>query len=238
MTEGSRSAPDRDGWVLTGIWFTAMSAAISSFSSLRTLAIFAGWAPWSAVLLPLTVDAYAATSTRVWLAGGTRSRRARRFARWNAAGAILLSLAGNATAHLIEAQLLAVSWVVVLVVGAVPPVILGLVAELAVLRSEIDPPEAAAAANSESSESTAEDAVGSEHRFGPTTAEAKEDGLLPAARQADSEYWRQYGRPISRDALRRTLRISGERASALARRLRHEREVAGLALSKEEGGRS
>jgi len=44
----------------------------------------AGWPGALAMLLPLTIDAYAATATRVWLAASTRSARARRFARANA----------------------------------------------------------------------------------------------------------------------------------------------------------
>jgi hypothetical protein len=107
---------------------------------LRDLATVAGWPVWYAWLLPVCVDAYAVTATRVWLVGSTRSRRARRFARTNAGAAIFLSLAGNACWHLVAAHLLAVSWPVVLAVGAVPPLILGAVSHLAVLRSQVDLP--------------------------------------------------------------------------------------------------
>jgi hypothetical protein len=129
----------RDGWVALGMTVSATSAAVSSFSGLRLLAEVAGWAPIMAWLFPLTVDAYAMTATRVWLAASTRSERARRFARTNAVGAILLSLCGNATYHLIAAGLVAVTWPIVLGVGAVPPLVLGLVSHLAVLRTQADP---------------------------------------------------------------------------------------------------
>src|SRR5438067_844006 len=131
-------APRRDLWVSLGLSVSALSALVSSFSGLRSLALLAGWVPLMAPLLPLTIDAYAMTATRVWLADTTTAERARRFARSNAIGAILLSLVGNATAHLITAGLLGVTWVVVLCVGAVPPVVLGLVSHLAVLRRQVD----------------------------------------------------------------------------------------------------
>jgi uncharacterized protein DUF2637 len=128
----------RDWYVTVGLAVSALSAAASSFASLRSLALAAGWPVWLAPLLPLTIDAYGMTATRVWLAGSTGSTRARRFARANAVGAIGMSLAGNASYHLIAVQLVAVSWMVVVAVGAVPALVLGLVAHLAVLRNQID----------------------------------------------------------------------------------------------------
>src|SRR5262245_39748942 len=91
----------RDWWVSLGMAVSGTSAAVSSFAGLRALAAVAGWPAVLAPLLPLTIDAYAMTATRVWLAESTRSQRARRFARTNAVGAILLSLSGNAVYHLI-----------------------------------------------------------------------------------------------------------------------------------------
>ena len=75
------------------------SAAVASFSGLQGLAHIAGWPVRLAWLLPVTLDAYAMTSARVWLAASTRSAAARRFARANAIGAIAASIAGNATYH-------------------------------------------------------------------------------------------------------------------------------------------
>lgn len=87
-----------------------------------------------APLFALCVDAYALTSIRVWLTSSAAAQHVRTYAKWNAIGAILLSLAGNAVWHLISANLLAVSWPVVMTVGGIPPVILGLVSPLAALR--------------------------------------------------------------------------------------------------------
>src|SRR4051812_22594433 len=74
----------RDWWVMAGMVIAAASAAVASFSGLRGLALIAGWPGGLAWLLPLTVDAYAMTSARVWLTSSTRSASARGFARANA----------------------------------------------------------------------------------------------------------------------------------------------------------
>ncbi len=152
-------------------------------------------------LLPLTVDAYAMTATRVWLVNSTRSVRTRRFARWNAVGAVGLSVLGNAVWHLIAAGLLRVTWVIVVVVGAVPAVVLGLLSHLAVLRTHVAVPVPQPIRQAE--------------RAGTGV------DLLSAAQAADAAYRDQYdGKPITRDELRAALRISARRASAVLRQLR------------------
>lgn len=240
----------RDGWVALGMAVSATSAAVSSFSGLRSLAEVAGWAPEMAWLFPLTVDAYAMTATRVWLAASTRSDRARRFARSNAVGAILLSLCGNAAWHLVAAQLIAVSWPIVLAVGTVPPLVLGLVAHLAVLRTQVDGLVAAETTRTEAMSTTALPALVSPVT-GPSTATAVQplpvrpalesgdgprtgtkDGLYEAARAADAAYRLAHGsRPITRDALRQELRIGGSRATAVLRRLKEEQGEPGSVSS-------
>jgi hypothetical protein len=122
----------RDGWVVVGMLVAASSAAVASFTGLRGLALVAGWPTRLAWLLPLTIDAYAMTSARVWLTGTTQARR---FARANAIGAIAASILGNAAYHLLSAGLLAVSWPIVVLVGAVPAAVLGLTAHLHALRT-------------------------------------------------------------------------------------------------------
>jgi hypothetical protein len=51
---------------------------------------------------------------------------------------------------------------------------------------------------------------------------ATEDELLGAARSADTRHRERYGKPITRDKLRRELRIAGQRATEVLRRLREE----------------
>jgi hypothetical protein len=91
-------------------------------------------------LLPIAVDAYAVTATRVWLRTAGTARTAA-YARRNAVGAIVLSVAGNATFHGLTAAGVATlattgwGWLLVVAVSAVPPVMLGLVAHLHALVS-------------------------------------------------------------------------------------------------------
>lgn len=225
MAEERSGVAHRDGWVTLGLAVSALSAAVSSFAGLRDLAVVGGWPALLAPLLPLTVDVYGMTATRVWLAASTRSVRARRFARTNSVSAILLSLIGNATYHLIAVRLVAASWVVVVAVGAVPALVLGLVTHLAVLRSEANPaasglepvrPESGPAAQPVRTEA------------GPRYPSEAE--LIAAARVADAAHRAAHGRGMSRDALRRELGIGGARATAVARRLKEEHDGAKLAM--------
>jgi hypothetical protein len=179
------------------------------------------------------------------------------FARANAVGAILLSVLGNATWHLVAAELVMVTWVVVVLVGAVPPVVLGLVAHLAVLRTQNDEDGRRDGAVSQSVPavreyvpgtdgtvpspgSTFSEPEGTEAEPGkigadsvaavPDTASSfravrrytTEDELLTAARAADAAHRERHGKPITRDQLRRELRIGGQRATEVLRRLREE----------------
>jgi hypothetical protein len=145
------------------------------------------------------------TATRVWLSAATRSARARHFARWNAIGAISLSLLGNAAWHLVAAKVLTISWpIVVVVVGAIPPAVLGLLSHLAVLRGQNGQDEA-----------SPDSAEPDDRQDNPALA------ILAAARRADEAYRREHGTDITRDALRRELRTSTAKASALLRELRH-----------------
>ena len=138
-TTNAPAESGRDGWVMAGMLVASVSAAVASFTGLRGLALVSGW-PWQmAWLLPITLDAYAMTAARVWLAGTTRSRRARNFARANAIGAITASIAGNATYHSVAAGVLHITWPVVVAVGAVPAAVQGLTAQLHALRSLQDP---------------------------------------------------------------------------------------------------
>jgi hypothetical protein len=208
----------RDLWVGAGIVVSATSAAVASFAGLKALAGSAGWPSWSAPLLPLTVDALAATASRVWVTTPTGSERVRRFARSIAVAAVLMSVAGNAVAHLIGAGLLVASWPVVVIVGAVPALTLALVVHLAVLHGEVREPRGTSAATTAAS-------------WGEVrTPSRTRDELLELARRADSVYRASHdGRPITRDALRAALHVSVRRASEVRRALKEDqdkREVA------------
>jgi hypothetical protein len=226
------ASSDRDWWVMAGMAVAAASAAVASFSGLRGLALIAGWPERLAWLLPLTIDAHAMTSARVWLAASTRSRAARRFARANALGAIAASIAGNAAYHAVGAQLLTVSWPIIVMVGAVPAAVLGLTAHLHALRSRIESKSPSALRTESGTGNRTGDA--SERRTATTAPKRRrtatrrrpryrtETDLLAAARAADKHHRHKHKRPITRDALRVALHISGARATELRRRLVEE----------------
>jgi hypothetical protein len=225
----------RDGWVMVGMAVAAASAATTSFTGLRGLALAAGWPDRLAWLLPLTIDAYAMTSTRVWLAPG-RSQRGRGYAQANAIGAIGVSILGNAVFHMLSTGLLTVAWPIVVSVGAVPAAVLGLTAHLHALRA-VEPGE-------DEAESGTQDRTESRTKSGPLprprtrsrrrARRRTEDELLAAARGADAAYRADNdGRPITRDALRTALRIAGPRATELRRQLATESAVTATPDRKE-----
>jgi hypothetical protein len=234
---GATDHAERDWWVIAGMAVASASAAVASFSGLRGLAALSGWPSTLAWLLPVTVDAYAMTSARVWLAATTRAPAARRFARANALGAITASIAGNAAYHALHAGLLTVTWPIVVLVGAVPAAVLGLTAHLHALHSRPGADHGTAHAPSPSAPDGSAPGTQSAPRQRPTTRPRPgsgrpgdggsrrhryltDDDLMAAARDADARHRQVHdGRPITRDALRIALRISGPRATELRRHL-------------------
>lgn len=228
----SSGAPRRDGWVLVGMAVAAASAATASFTGLRGLALVAGWPDRLAWLLPITIDAYAMTATRVWLAGLRDGHRPRRFAQANAIGAIAASIIGNAAYHMVSAGLLAVSWPIVVLVGAVPAAVLGLTAHLHALRTLDRTPGAQSGPRDGLKDEP--DRRANRPRSRTRTKARTDDDLMAAARAADAKHRAAHnGRPITRDALRTALRVAGPRATELRRRL-----AAGHGATEREGVRT
>ena len=231
--ETTITMPKRDWWVTAGMLIAAASAAVASFTGLRGLALETGWPTRMAWLLPVTLDGYAMTAARVWLAGTTPSRKARRFARANAVGAIAASIAGNAAFHAITAGLLRPTSPIVVLVGAVPAAVLGLTAHLHALRTLDEGPNSPdSGARSDREQSETPEQSGTESGTGnPSKTRTRngkgrqskyrtEDELMTAALAADQAYRAEHdGRPITRDALRSALKIAGPRATELRRRL-------------------
>ena len=218
------SGPPRDLWVMAGMLIAAASAAVASFTGLRGLALITGWPARLAWLLPITLDAYAMTAARVWLAPTTRARRARRFARANAIGAITASIAGNATYHSVTVGLMHITAPIIVLVGAVPAAVLGFTAHLHALRTVVDDEDVR-------EDESEDEADATEDRPRPRTrSKAKrkprprtEDELRTAAGEADAAYRANHGgRAITRDELRAVLKISGTKATELRRWLAAE----------------
>ena len=135
MAEQTPKKPRRrDPLSIIGMVAVAGAAAFTSYSGLYGLAHLAGWPGKLAMMLPVTVDAYAMTATRVWLSPARLTRKARAWARGNAIGAISTSVLGNALYHAAEAHVLAITWPVVVALSAIPPIALGLKPNQRILR--------------------------------------------------------------------------------------------------------
>jgi hypothetical protein len=224
---GAEHGTDRDWWIVAGMAVAATSAALARFTGLRGLAELTGWPDRLAWLLPVTVDAYAMTATRVWLTSSSRSPAARRFARANATGAIAASVAGNTFYHAVQTGLLDVTWPMIVTVGAVPAVVLGLTAHLHAIRSRPNSPgrvPASADPGPEAVPSPDSDDARPRSQSRPPRRPRRpryrsDEALFAAALEADARHRTERGKQISRDALRTELRIGGPRASDLHRRL-------------------
>ena len=129
-TSQGRGRKKRDWLSVAGMAAVAGAAAFTSYSGLAGLAEMAGWNHLLAKFLPITVDAYAMTATRVWLSPARLTEKARGFARRNAFGAIIASVVGNALYHAATAHVLSITWPMVVGLSAVPPVTLGLITHL------------------------------------------------------------------------------------------------------------
>jgi hypothetical protein len=190
-TPAPATSGQRDALFALGMAAVSLAAAISSYSGLASLADLAGWNHRLALLLPLTIDAYAVTATRVWLSPKTAGRRARRWAKGNAIGAIATSVAGNAVSHAAAAHVFAPTWPVVVMVSAIPSIVLGLITHLWHLRNTPDPAPAPAASDGVSTEQEA-----------PAPERVIEVPAPAAVREsAPSDTQRTAGRKSTRDAI-------------------------------------
>jgi hypothetical protein len=117
-------------WI--GLSVVLAAAAVLSFSALAELAAMVGMSRTLAWLFPVCTDAGVAVSTAVWL-----SRRhnpdAQRFARRLTWALLALTVAGNATHQGLAAAGMIPPWWVAVLVGAIPPGVVGAVVHVAVL---------------------------------------------------------------------------------------------------------
>jgi hypothetical protein len=115
-----------------GLAVVLTAAAVLSFAALRDLAIAVAIDERLAFLLPIAVDAGAAVSCTVWLAPSVRAD-ARRFACWLTWSLLSATVIGNAAQLGMHANHVVPPWWVAVLVGAVPPAVVGGVVHLLVL---------------------------------------------------------------------------------------------------------
>jgi hypothetical protein len=133
MAAPGQDSPDGVGWVSWGgMAIVLAAAAMLSFSALRDLAVHVQISVWLAWALPVSVDAGAAVSCRIWLARRA-PEDAGRFARGMTWGLLALTIAGNAASQGMTAEHIVPPWPVAVAVGAVPPLVVGCVIHLMVL---------------------------------------------------------------------------------------------------------
>lgn len=116
--------------VLGGAGLVGFSTAATSAVSLYALARECGIPEYLAAALPVALDAGAGVAALVWI---TEKGEARSWGRAIAIGALLATLAGNGVEHAISSNLLPVTLVLVLIVGACIPAMLWATAHLAAL---------------------------------------------------------------------------------------------------------
>lgn len=133
----ARSAP-RAPWVVwLGLAVVLAAAAVLSFDALRALALAVGIPAGLAWLLPVAVDAGAAVSCAVWL-GRRAAPDASRFAGRMTWALLAVTVFGNAGQLGMHAHGVTPPWWVAVLVGAIPPAVVGSTVHLVVLLVRTD----------------------------------------------------------------------------------------------------
>lgn len=125
--------PSRASWVTwAGLAVVLIAAAVLSFAALRDLAVSVRISDRLAWLMPIAVDAGAAVSCSAWLSPRS-PRDVARFARSLTWALLVLTVVGNAAAQGMAAAGITPPWWCAVLVGAIPPAVVGGVVHLAVL---------------------------------------------------------------------------------------------------------
>lgn len=149
VEEGSQPAPTRriHPWPLLVIGLGAAVAVWSGWVGLGELTGFGVVQPlpgiWNglkintAVVLPISVEAYASYALRVWLGSAGLPERAKTYARWSTIASLVIGAGAQVAYHLLVAAGVHTAPVpVVVLVATVPVLVLGLASGLAWLVSD------------------------------------------------------------------------------------------------------
>lgn len=125
--------PSSAPWIVwLGLAVVLAAAAVLSFDELRDLALAVRIDEHLAWLLPITIDAGAAVSCATWLGARTDARSAR-FASWMTWALLAVTVAGNAGQLGMHAMGILPPWQVAVLVGTIPPAVVGSTVHLLVL---------------------------------------------------------------------------------------------------------
>lgn len=184
-----------------GLAVVLTAAAVLSFDALRALALAVAIPATLAWLLPVAVDAGAAVSCACWLARDVPPDAAR-FARAQTWLLLAGTVAGNAAQLGMHAAGLVPPWWVAVLVGAVPPAVVGGTVHLAVLVGR--PATAPRAAT-----------VADRSPTRPINLPASDEEIIADVREWSADR----GRPPSRDDMIAAYGIGASRATKLRRYL-------------------
>ncbi|MEU5424253.1 hypothetical protein AB0H73_01400 [Streptomyces olivoreticuli] len=171
------------------VWLVLAGALAMSAPGEYRLAVAAGWSPVVAWVMPLVVSVYGAVAAYVAdkMPKGSRDRRA---AVLGAAGALVLALSFQVTAHLMAAGYMSESAWMVAAVSGVPPVVVAHLMHMPAVRRPVtvEVPAVTMAGADSADAST------------PATAEAATVDAAEADTTADIPVGRAPGAPAAMDA--------------------------------------
>ncbi len=198
----------RDTWTDVGLVLVGIAAAATSWAGWVGLGercgvdgdipLFnTGWSIRLSWLLPIAVDVYALTASRVWLRVPGLSQRTRDYARANALGAVTVSIAGNAFYHWLAAhgENAKPSMWLIAGVASIAPLMLGLVGHLSSMmaddRRPIDPGTTEAPPGISNTSAAAEEQIPglvpvNPHTQDDTPAATPEDNAPPRMSRRDA----------------------------------------------------
>lgn len=196
----------------------ALAAAALSYQSLARLGELCGYGGLS-WLYPLVVDAGAAASCATWL--HARSRQALGMTWALLAASVVL----NGTVHYLDSTGTAPSWLLVVAVAAVPPLVLGLCVHLAVGMGRPGVRSTDTRSDDLGTTEVVADLTGTEHGSGPAEAlrdsqtlpDRTDDELLAAIKDMSD----RDGKRPSRNKVTSELGVGATRATRLLEKFDH-----------------
>lgn len=201
----------RPPWI---VWFglavVLAAAAVLSFDALRALAVAVSIPDRFAWLLPIAVDAGAAVSCATWL-GGRTTRDAARFAGRMTWCLLAVTVIGNAAQLGMAAHDILPPWYVAVLVGSIPPAVVGATVHLVVLLVRRPVPVRTAQTVQTVQTAQPTETTDNDEQVVEADVGALHDELLPAVRA-----WldQQPGTPSQRQ-LRAEFGVGAERARRL-----------------------
>jgi pyruvate/2-oxoglutarate dehydrogenase complex dihydrolipoamide acyltransferase (E2) component len=211
---------------IAGLAVVLAAAAVLSFAALRDLAIAVRVSSQLAFLLPIAVDAGAAVSCAVWLSPTARPD-ARRFACWLTWALLVLTVAANAAATGWHALDVTPPWWAAVVVGAIPPGVVGGVVHLLVLvgRGELPTAPTPPPAKASAPVTSVGDVVAPAKAPVAPAPPASPEPAAPSRVVVDERAQQLIAQGVGRRALARELDLSEHAAREILKAARNGHEV-------------